>query len=337
MPQPETDKSHTMYFQLRYITNDFDFVDTQIDMADSSRKMTFVLRRREPQDTPTPPLQTGDGFLTVTCERELSERIQAEATSSGQLSLKKGPVREVHSDMYRYGLRTLHLIRWRTNSEGKPHPIRSGVTDGFMWSFDGTQWKPVMDCLSMEVSLKVHPQWSVEAEQFVKAELTSDLDEPLGQELLREAWTNRKENPRSCIVLAVAAAEVGFKQFAANVFPDTAWLLESLQSPPLVKMLTELFPWSKLNVQINGQTLTPPESVTTTLVKAVKLRNDIVHGRLENLNGRTVTSVLTAVRDLLYFLDAAQGQRWALDHISGEARKHFPQIKSWPLRIDPLF
>jgi hypothetical protein len=42
---------------------------------------------------------------------------------------------------------------------------------------------------------------------------------------------------RSAIVLAVAAAEVGFKQFAVKIFPDTAWILEHLQSPPLTKML----------------------------------------------------------------------------------------------------
>jgi hypothetical protein len=137
------------------------------------------------------------------------------------------------------------------------------------------------------------------------------LDEPLGHELLREAWTNRNANPRSCIVLAVAAAEVGFKQFASKTFPDAAWILENVQSPPLVKRLTELFPWSKLKVQINGKDLTPPDSVTTTLTKAVRLRNDIDHGRGENLSGKTVDSVLTAVRDLLYFLDVVHGQQWA--------------------------
>jgi hypothetical protein len=101
-------------------------------------------------------------------------------------------------------------------------------------------------------------------------------------------------------------------------------------------MLTGLFPWSRLKIQINGEDLTPPESVITTLTTAEKLRNDIVHGRLENLNGKTVTSVLTAVRDLLYFLDVAQGQQWALYYLSTEAREHFPQITSWPLLLTPV-
>ncbi len=332
----EGDQPRAMYFQLRYITADFDFGNKQIRVSHPEKKMDFLLRKRIPDDAPLPPLKPDDGFVTVTCEREITERLQQEAISSGQLSIKKGAIRIVHDDMVNHLRRTLRLIRWRANSHGRPNPLRSGLHDGFRWSLDGIKWKAVADCISMKLSLHVHPAWRSEDEQFLEAEASSELDEPLGHELLREAWTNRGANPRSSIVLAVAAAEVGFKQFASKVFPDTAWILESLQSPPLVKMLTELFPWPKLKMQINGKDLTPPESVATTLKKAVLLRNDIVHGRAENLNGKTVNSVLTAVRDLLYFLDAVQGQPWALFHLSAEARKDFPRVTSGPLQITPL-
>jgi hypothetical protein len=334
---PEVDKPRAIHFQLRYITTHFDFRSTQISVSDPARKMDFLLRKRVPEDAPLPPLAADDGFVSITCERDMTERIRREAVSSGQLSIKKGAVRNVHDEMFNHLLRTLRLIRWRANSRGGAHPIRSGVDAGFRWSHDAVEWKPVADCLSWTIDGYMVPQWSSEAEQFVGAEVSGELDEPLGQELLREAWTNRDANPRSCIVLAVAAAEVGFKQFASKAFPDAAWIMEGLQSPPLVKMLTELFPWSKLKVQIKGKDLTPPNSVTTTLTTAVKLRNAIVHARVENLNRKTVNSVLTAVRDLLYFLDVAQGQEWALYYLSAEARKHFPQITSWPLLITPVF
>jgi hypothetical protein len=333
---PEGNTLHAMHFQLRYITTDFDFGNRQISVSDAARKMDFLLRKRVPEDADLPPLEDGDRFISIACERGMTERIHREAVSSGQLSIKKGAVRNVHDEMYNHLLRTMHLIRWRANSDGRPQPIRSGVDAGFRWSLDRVEWKPVADCVSFRVDVHVIPQWTSEAEEFIGTGVSRELDEPLGHELLREAWTNRDSNPRSCIVMAVAAAEVGFKQFVSKVFPDAAWILESLQSPPLVKMLTELFPWSKLRVQINGKDLTPPDSVTTTLTTAVKLRNDVVHGRVENLNRKTVHSVLTAVRDLLYFLDAAQGQRWALYHLSAEARKHFPQIASWPLLVTPV-
>jgi len=325
-----------MYFQLRYITAGFDFGDKQISVSDPNKNIEFLLRKRMPEDATVPPLKTDDGFVIVTCQRPMTERLQQEAVSSGRLSIKKGAVAFVQREMLNHVLRLMRLIRWRANSYVGTNPTRSGIQGGFRWSLDGTDWKTVADNISMTLSVHVHSVWTNEAEQFLGIETLGELDEPLGHELLREAWTNRDANPRSSIVLAVAAAEVGFKQFASNAFPDTSWILESLPSPPLVKMLTELFPWAKLNVQINGKALTPPVSVTNTLMKAVSLRNKIVHGQAENLNGRTVTSMLIAVRDLLYFLDAAQGQQWAIYLLSAHARKDFPQITSWPLQMTPL-
>jgi hypothetical protein len=335
-PGNEGEKACTMYFQLRYITADFDFGENQISVSDSEKKMQFLLSKQIPEDASSVQLGAGDGFVAIGCERQMTARLCAEAVSSGVLSIKKEAVRLVHKEMSGLALRTLRLIRWRANADGRPNPIRSSLLEGFRWSLDGIEWKPVADNVSMNVSIQVHPRWTSEAEQFLRAEISGELNEPLGHELLREAWTNRAANPRSSIVLAVAAAEVGFKQFASAVFPDAAWILESLPSPPLVKMLKDLFPWSKLKVQVKGQDLTPPDSVTTTLEKAVLLRNDIVHGRAKKLDRRTVVSVITAVRDLLYFLDVAQGQEWALYHLSAEARKHFPQVSSWPLKITPL-
>lgn len=171
--------------------------------------------------------------------------------------------------------------------------------------------------------LESPPQWTNEAAEFVKTEIVGELDEPLGHELLREAWTNRETNFRSAVVLAVAAAEVGFKQFASKTFPDAAWILENLQSPPLVRML-ELFPWPKLKLQINGKDLTVPDSIIDGLKKAVTLRNSIVHGGPVKLTLDTVESVLFSVRDLLYFLDALSGpKKWAFDHLSRAAQMHY--------------
>jgi hypothetical protein len=326
-----------MYFELRYITTGFDFKDRQISTSDPQKKMTFLLRKRVPEDAPFPVLEAYDGLATTTCEREMTDRIHREAASSERLSIKKEAVQQVGDDMFSQMLRTLRLIRWRASSEGKAYPLRSALDGGFRWSFDRSDWKPVADCRSpFTISVHIRSAWSDEGDKFLTTETPGELNEPLGHELLREAWANRAENPRSSIVLAVAAAEVGFKQFASKVLPDSEWILESIQSPPLVKMLKDLFPWSRLNVRINGQSVTPPDSVMTMLQKAIHLRNDIVHGRAGNVNGKTATSVWVAVRDLLYFLDFAQGHQWALYHLSGEARKHFPQVTSWPLRADPL-
>jgi hypothetical protein len=262
-------QSNKVYFELRYVTTDFDFSDKQISVTDPEKKMVFLLRKRPPDDVELLPLEPLDGLVTITCESEMTDRLYREAVSLGVLSIKKEAVRQVHDDMFLHMLRTIRLIRWRASSEGKPYPIKRGVNGTFRWSFDGSDWKPVADCLSITISVRVLSKWSDEGDQFLVTETPGELDEPLGHELLREAWTNRGENPRSSIVLSVAAAEVGFKQFASKVLPDSAWILESVQSPPLVKMLKELFPWSRLSVRLNGQIVTPPDSVTTALEKAV--------------------------------------------------------------------
>ena len=97
----------------------------------------------------------------------------------------------------------------------------------------------------------MHQGWTNEDAEFVQTKALTDTDEPLGHELLREAILNRKANPRSSLVLAVAAAEVGFKQFAARVFPDAAWILE-LPTSPLTEMLAK-FPWAALKEKISGK------------------------------------------------------------------------------------
>jgi hypothetical protein len=218
-------------------------------------------------------------------------------------------------------LHTIRLARWRCNStKGGPNPIQ--WAGDFSWSADGTAWKRVADNLSLKFEFSRFTDWTDEAAEFVSTKVFGDLDEPLGHQLLREAAVNRKDNLRSSLVLAVVAAEVGFKQFASEAFPDTDWILEKLPSPPLITML-QVFPWSKLGVLINDKVPSIPSPIESVLKKAVNLRNQIVHLGVVKLEVKTVDSVLTAVRDLLYFLDALRGQNWAASHISPGALKSF--------------
>src|SRR5436190_7808972 len=117
------EEHHAMNFQLRYITTDFDFRDQQLRISHPEKGMDFLIRKRTPEDASLPELQADDGFVTVTCKRETSVRLQSDAVSSGQLSIKREAVNLVHREMYEYMLHTMRLIRWRTNSRGRPHPI----------------------------------------------------------------------------------------------------------------------------------------------------------------------------------------------------------------------
>jgi hypothetical protein len=310
-----------MYFQLRHITTDFNFGKVQINITDELRRMNFSLRERIAEDAP-PPIEPGDGVVTVTCEREVPDALSSDAASEGPVTTSVKEVGDAYDDLHRYMVRMLRLIRWRANSKGRINPLR--IFMDLNWSFDGVEWKPVTRILTsmlLVIGSRSTP-WSPEAQEFVMKESSGELDEPLGHELLREAWTNRGQNPRSSIVLAVAAAEVGFKQFAVRAFPETEWILENLQSPPLINMLKK-FPWSKFVSPLSDIVPTVPKSIIKELDNAVSMRNKIVHTGVAELKGKTVESVIASVRDLLYFLDALEGQSWAINHMSQEARKGF--------------
>jgi len=308
-----------MYFRVRYIVRDFEFGDAQISLSDPERRLDVIISKR-PGDANYPPLAANQGVATAECQKEIPARLRDEAISSGNLSVKREVVGEVYRELSMIVLRTLRLARWRANcTKSGPNPIQSAIE--FSWSVDGTEWKRVADNLRFQLEFSVLPRWTNEAEEFVRAGVLGDLDEPLAHELLREAATNRKENPRSSLVLAVVAAEVGFKQFASKSFPDADWILEKLPSPPLDKML-QAFPWSKLDVHINDKVPRIPDSIQNELKKAVLLRNQIVHSGVHTkLKVETVDSVLIAVRDLLYFLDALRGHTWAANHMSADALK----------------
>jgi hypothetical protein len=309
-----------MYFRLRYIIGDFEFGNAHICVSDPAKQIEVLIFKR-PNDETTSPVEPNQGVATATCQRELPARHHAEAASSGILSVKREVVGQVHHDMQEIILHTLRLSRWRANNSfGRLNPIQLAAE--FSWSLDGTEWKPVADNVRLKIELHLLPKWTKDTADFVAIEVLGELDEPLGHQLLREAAVNRKANLRSSLVLAVVAAEVGFKQFASKAFPDTDWILEKLPSPPLVIML-RVFPWSKLSARINGKVPVIPDSIESELKKAVQLRNQIVHAGLVELKVETVNSVLAAVRDLLYFLDALQGQTWAASHMDPDTLKLF--------------
>ncbi len=313
-----------MRFRLRYITKDFYFGDAEIKVSDPDRGIEVVYRRLRTDDGEMPRVEFTDGLIVATCERSLSERLQNEAVNSGVLSLKKEAVCNVYDDMYDSIERTLRLTRWRTNARGGPNPIRVAMQSYFAWSTEGSTWNMVADCVSAKFEIEqIDRPWTGEDAAFLQTEILKGTNEPLGHELWREASANRKSNPRSSLILAVAAAEIGFKQFVSKRIPDAAWLM-GLPSPPLVEMLNK-FPWGQVKLRINDKVPAVPESIVGELKKAVNLRNKIVHSGVANLTFETLDSILTTVHDFLYFRDMLHetGHEWPAKFISPEVIDHF--------------
>jgi hypothetical protein len=140
-------------------------------------------------------------------------------------------------------------------------------------------------------------------------------DAPLARQLLREAWAQKSASPRSALVLAIAAAEVGFKQCVSVLVPEAGWLVEEVQSPPLYKMLTEYLPHPPVKLGLTGKTLVPPEDLLHEIKTGIKLRNQVAHQGNASVTSEKLDRILKAVSDLLWILDFYQGHKWAICYV----------------------
>jgi hypothetical protein len=137
---------------------------------------------------------------------------------------------------------------------------------------------------------------------------TSSLREPVAHELWREAWNLRDPNPRSSLVIGVAAAEVGIKQLIAALVPQASSLVENIPSPPLDTMIKKVLPDLPIRAHVEPERRAP-RHLRAAIIAAAEDRNRVVHlGAVPRVNLRVT---LLAIRDFLYMLDMFAGHSWA--------------------------
>jgi hypothetical protein len=138
--------------------------------------------------------------------------------------------------------------------------------------------------------------------------VASSQREPVAHELWRESWNLRHANPRSSLVIGVAAAEVGLKQLIAALVPDAASLVENIPSPPLDVMMRKVLPTLPIRADV-GPGRRAPRHLRTAITTAVEDRNRVVH--LGATPRGDLRGTLLAIREFLYLLDRYSGQPWA--------------------------
>lgn len=222
-------------------------------------------------------------------------------------------VNELHKELRDYLVSTIRVLRWRCLVEGRPNPF---AHVRFEWSFDGLKWRYVPTSTSLHVELQRNVHFSPKALAEIEKLVSEGRSEPLGHELLREAQHLRSSTPRSSLLTAVAAAEVGFKECVADLVPQAKWLILKVPSPPLTKMLKEYLPNLAGRRLIKGLVSPPPKHVMRVLHEAVEKRNEVIHQGAASLTSDDLVVVLDAVSDLLFLLDYYRGQEWALENIT---------------------
>jgi hypothetical protein len=221
------------------------------------------------------------------------------------------------------------VLRWRGGLiDGSTNPFRN--PRGYC-SLNGEAWLQVSMARSAELILVPGPKQITASDKFLKeiVELVeTGKQEPLGHQLLREAWSQREANPRSALAIGVAAAEVGLKQLIGSLIPEAQWLVDEIQTPPVSKMLRKFLPTLPVKAKLQGKSLRPPNELIKKLDEAFEQRNKLVHVGKAPPHSKNLEEMLRAVNDFLYICDVYVGHVWAADYISIETRGAWEDEKS---------
>jgi hypothetical protein len=211
-------------------------------------------------------------------------------------------------------------LRWRCGvSDGPLSPLSDAT---YEFSIDGAEWRSIP-----RYAASARIRFSRARRNLVEDEIqagVADLlvrgkDEPLGYQLLREALELRKTHPRSALVIGIAAIEVGFKHFVADLVPDAAWLAIEAPSPPLDRMLREYLPKLPVRGKFEGRYALIPQKLINVLGEGMKARNKLAHSGKFLPDADELENLLHTINDLLLLFDCYSGERWALDHIDAES------------------
>jgi hypothetical protein len=219
--------------------------------------------------------------------------------------------------MGKLSTRTLQTALWRTGARGGPSSFDISSRSLF-WSNDEaardlSAWRQVPSGI-VTIGLPDASMFDLDAEAAPEISRLLDRggDAPLGHDLLREAWNIHEANPRSALVIAVSAIEVGLKHFITEQLPQTEWLLHNMPSPPIHKLVRDFLPTVPSGAS-NGGLVPPLDSALVRVVhEAVERRNSLVHAGAASIPEEWLLMLFHQARRLLYQLDYHRGHEWAL-------------------------
>lgn len=341
-----------MLFHAQYVTSPKEFLEDgqvfeDLDIVFSEIGFRIGIRTRDRRDP------EGDPYTDILISSVLVSEPEGEAAKAFQNPDQFRPRRKLldtegfpkdlsfHSDRYPKAYwsfldatckrldqetnQSLGVLFWRTRTRGGPSALHSSE-HRIHWQ-DGNHldrvniislrsWQPPPHGLviSGEASPKTLKLAEDERQDIIRIR-TPGTGEPLGHSLLQEAWRLVETNPRSALVIGVAAAEARIKELIVAIEPSTEWLVENIPSPPLVMLVSNYLKTLDVKLDINGRAPTPQNRWKKKLEEAVKLRNKIVHGRKVPLRSEEVIRLLKEVSDLLYLCDYYSGEAWALSKL----------------------
>lgn len=235
-------------------------------------------------------------------------------------------MRNHQTELDHFAFKILNRIFWRLGIHCGPSSLES-TFDLLKYSFDRKRIEelPIRFDLKAATLLPKRDETAGNKKLLNAANfLETDTEAPIHHVLFREAWKCQESEKRVSVVMATAAAEAAVKNLVGKLTPDSIWFLENTQSPPVVKIVTELFPKLPVKCSFNGFALSPSENTVEMLKRIITSRNKIVHGSPPPMPSESeLEKWLLAVRDLLWLTDYYNGHEWVLEHISPASLQEF--------------
>jgi hypothetical protein len=213
----------------------------------------------------------------------------------------------------------VNVIRWRYAQDGPLSPLISqGLGLCFSCSNDaGVSWYPIPGRYSIKKITPPHSIFAIDETDVneISKLISTNKEQPPYHELLREAKELQHSSPRSSVLLAISAAEVAVKFAIVNRAPDNTWLIDNMQSPPIVKMLIKYLPTLLQEEEQLFYKAEKNSEFIKTFMDGVLIRNEMAHKGTRPPTTEKVLEIIRAVQKLLWICDYYSGCLWAKQHI----------------------
>ena len=213
----------------------------------------------------------------------------------------------------------IHSLRWRQNIPTGHESLSYSL---LYWTTDQTPFRvipePVID-VSFDAAVGI--EWDAPHQsEFQELWNSSQGGEPLGHQLLREAYHLAPIAPLSSILVVVTALEAGVKGFCAELVPGTSWLFEKGPTPPIDRILKD---YVRRLIDESPESIDLWNALSDHFSAASKLiekRNKMAHtGRIPD-GTKDAIEYIKIVRDILYAFDILRGHDWAKEWLSRSVR-----------------
>lgn len=310
----------------------FELFDIENNYSDGSRgsfRLIYITELEVPK-TVLP-------LMEAYCEgKKLKPNSKARAISVEDLSINDGPDHPL--SMYPKKLENFFLeetekassrlksfvstLRWRFNIDTSVNPC--SLISSYCSKSKNTDWR-LINNFNHRVEFVKHnivPINHAFSEETLELSLAED-GEPTGHELLREAKEISNVSVRASLIMGIASVEVRLKDLISARSPSSEWLIKSIQSPPIAKIISKYLP--ELFDDYKDEILAfKKTNHFTVITKQIESRNSTSHTGTNPPQGMNIYQLLDSVEQFLWFCDFLSGFEWAKEYFDEELLSCFP-------------